>query len=372
MNVAVTLASAGDDAGVRTLVRSQAMPGRVRLSFCREPDFTVGCAVTGENYRILVARPADGGDVIGVACRSVRRVFMNGREQRIGYLGQLRVDERYRGRWVVSRGFAMLEQMHRADPLPAYLASIVDGNDEATGVLVRRARRGFPEFREVARSVTLALRVRRSSCLAGLKASATDTAGLKASATDTAGLKASASGAFLDDVAEFLGREGPRRQLSSVWTVDALRRLSAFGLRPEDMRVVRTDGGIAGLMALWDQSAYKQSVIRGYSGWLRAAAPLLPRPGTELRSAYASLVCIANDDPQIFEALLREIYGLAARRGFDYLLVGLDVRDPLLDVARAYTHVAYPSRLYLASWPNGGSCYEPLDARLAYVDIATL
>jgi hypothetical protein len=183
MSVAVTLASAADDAAMRRLVRSQAMPGRVRLSFCREPDFSIGCAVTGEDYRILVARPADGEDVVGVACRSVRRVFLNGREQRIGYLGQLRVDERYRGRWLVSRGFARLEQMQRADPLPAYLVSIVDGNDEATAVLVQKARRGFPEFLEVARYVTLALRVRRSRFLAGLWASATDTAGLEASAT---------------------------------------------------------------------------------------------------------------------------------------------------------------------------------------------
>ena len=125
-------------------------------------------------------------------------------------------------------------------------------------------------------------------------------------------------------------------------------------------------------MALWDQSAYKQSVVRGYSGWLRAAAPLLPRPGTKLRSAFASLISVAGDDPLIFKSLLRETYSTAARRGFDYLLVGLDIRDPFLSVARSYPHVAYPSRLYLATWPDGGPLYEPLDARPAYVDIATL
>jgi hypothetical protein len=148
--------------------------------------------------------------------------------------------------------------------------------------------------------------------------------------------------------------------------------MGAFGLSAEDIRVARKDGAIAGVIALWDQSAYKQSVIRGYSGWLRAAAPLLPRPGTELRSAYASLICIANDDAAIFRSLLEEVYNLAAKRGFAYLLIGLDVRDPLLDIARAYSHVAYPSRLYLASWPNGGFFDESLDARPVYVDIATL
>ena len=236
MTVAIDLATGGDDAGVRRLVRTQAMPGRVRLSFCREPDFSTGCAVTGDEYRILVARSVPDGSVVGVACRAARRVFLNGLEQRIGYLGQLRVDERYRGRWLVSRGFAMLEAMHRADPLPAYLASIVDGNDDAAGILVRKPRRGFPRFREVARIVTLAVRVRRAA------------RGARPTCDDTA--------PPIAEVAEFLQREGLRRQLSSVWTGEALERLASYGLTSENIRVARRNGAIAGVVALWDQSAY--------------------------------------------------------------------------------------------------------------------
>jgi len=352
MSVAISLASGADDAGVRRLVRTQAMPGRVRLSFCREPDFSTGCAVTGDEYRILVARSQPEGAVVGVACRSVRRVFLNGLERRIGYFGQLRVDERYRGRWLVSRGFAMLEAMHRTDPLPAYLVSIVDGNDEATGILVRKPRRGFPRLREVARYVTFALRVRRVS---------------SGTRSTSVGTPTSAG-----EIADFLSREGPRRQLASVWTADSLQRLSEYGLTTDDMRVVRGDGAIAGVMALWDQSAYKQSVIRGYSGWLRAAGPLLPRPGTVLRSAYASLVCAAHDDVRVFDSLLRDACARAAARGFEYLLMGLDMRDPFAGVVRTYPHIAYPSRLYLASWPDGELSHEPLDDRPVYVDIATL
>lgn len=355
MSIAVDFASSADDAGVRRLLRAQAMPGRVRLSFCREPDFSIGCAVTGEDYRILVARSVAGGEIVGVACRSVRRVFLNGREQRIGYLGQLRIDDRHRGRWLVSRGFAMLEQMHRSDPVPAYLASIVDGNDEAVGVLVKKARRTFPTFREAARYVTLALRIRRPR-----------------PTLHRAKQIEPASPDHVEELADFLHREGQRRQLFSVWTADALRRLDTYGLRLDDIRIARRGGAISGIVALWDQSAYKQSVVRGYSGWLKAAAPFLPRPGSELRSACAALVCIANDDTEVFGNLLREIYNLACRRGFEYLLIGLDLRDPLLGIARAYSHMSYPSRLYLASWPNGGPRHEQLDARPAYVDIATL
>jgi len=360
MNLSVTIATAADDEGLRRLARTQTMPGRVRLAFCREPDFSLGCAVTGDDHIVLVARAEPHGDVVGVACRSTRRVFLNGRETRIGYLGQLRVDTRCRGRWLVSRGFAMLGELHRQDPVPAYLASIVDGNDEATSVLVTRRRRGFPVFREVARYVTLALPLR------GWRA---DRRGRTLRIRRRA-LVGQRSGS-MEEVSAFLRRYGGARQLMSVWTEDALQRLRSLGLSDDDIRIVRKGDGIAGLMALWDQSAYKQSVVRGYSGWLRAAGPLLPRSGTELRSVYASLVCVADDDPEVFAALLGDTYAAAVSKGFDYLLLGFDLRDPLLEVARTYAQVAYPSRLYLASWP-GGLPHESLDPRPTYVDIATL
>lgn len=361
MDVVVDLAQPGDDEGIRALVRRQALPGRIRLSLAREPDFALGCAVTGDDYRIVVARAADSGDIVGVACRSVRQVYLAGRERRIGYLGQLRVDERFRGRWLVSRGFSLLAAIDRDDPLPAYLASIVDGNFEATGILVEKGRARFPAFREVAAYHTLALPVRRR------KPPLNGPEEILPGSADQ-----------LSELASFLRAEGVRRQLFSVWTEDALARLEGFGLRLEDIRIARRRGAIVGVIALWDQTAYKQSIVRGYSGWMKLLSPILPRVGDTIRSATASLVSVVNDDPRTFARLLREVYGAARARGFAYLLVGLDARDPLLKIVRTYAHYSYPSRLYLASWADGhggskgGPLHDQLDERPAYVDIATL
>lgn len=337
MELTVEFAAPSDDAGIRALMQRQAMPGRIRIAFAREPDFSRGCAVTGDDYKIVVARARD--EIVGVACRSARNVFLNGHPTRLGYLGQLRVDDRFRGRWLVSRGFALLGEIDRLDPLPAYLASIVDGNQEANAVLVRRRK-----FREVARYQTLAIRAGRS---------ARATQKIVAGSLDQ-----------VPEIVRFLRTEGSRRQFFPVWTEESLRNLD--GLKIEDIRIARRGGAIAGVMALWDQTAYKQSIVRGYSGWMRMAQPFLPRVGEEIRGVYAALICAS--DPDVFADLLGAIRTLASERKFDYLLVGLDARDPNLPVARKYRHYAYPSRLYLTD----GGLHEQLDQRPAYVDIATL
>jgi hypothetical protein len=359
MNVSVEIAAPADDEAIRDLLKRQPIPGRVTLSFEREPSFATGCAVTGENPVILVAR-ADDRRVVGVACRSVRHVFVNGRRERIGYLGQLRIDERYRGRWLVSRGFAHLAEVDRRDPVPAYLVSIAEGSDEAAAILVRKRRASFPAFYEVARYETLALLVRQRSL------------------APSAGREDVTPGSIeqLPDIVEFLEAQGSRRHLFPVWSSDMLRHLERFGLGIGDLRVARLGARIVGVMGLWDQSAYKQSVVRGYSGWLRVASWLrgriVPRIGDHVRSAYAALIAVAGDEPTVFQRLLAELTAVAASRGFQYLIVGLDARDPLLRVARAHRHILYRSRLYLASWPNGVYLHERLDQRPVYVDVATL
>jgi len=363
----IGLATPADDHAIRGLCRREAMPGNIVVTYEREPDFSWGCRVTGSDFQVLVARDQQDGKVVGVACRSTRTLFINGQPRRFGYLGQLRVDQRFRGRWLVSRGFSQLKQLHDRDPVPAYLVSIVAGNHEAEAILVRKPRGSFPSFHRVADFCTLAISLGRAKPPFNGKVEIS-----------------SASPGQMPELAGFLQANGERRQFFPEWTEDSLLELTSLGLRIEDLLVARRNGEIAGIAGVWDQGAYKQTVVQGYSRWLKAAAPVynlgarwtgraaLPLPGTKLRSAYVAFVCIANDEAQVFAAVLRELYNRATLRGFDYLLIGLDDRDPLLPIARKYAHVLYASRLYLAEWPDGGNFHEQLDSRPAYVDIATL
>lgn len=108
---------------------------------------------------------------------------------------------------------------------------------------------------------------------------------------------------------------------------------------------------------LWDQSAYKQTIVPGQG---------------PLRLAYASFVCVRDDDTNAFDRLLDSLLALAGRRGLEYLLVGLSARDPLLATACRRRHIAYESRLYSVCMPGEDNFHEQLDDRIPYVEFATL
>jgi hypothetical protein len=148
-----------------------------------------------------------------------------------------------------------------------------------------------------------------------------------------------------------------------------------LGLHLEDICIARRNGRIAGVMGVWDQSAYKQNVVRSYSGWMRLAAAIdhrLPKTGEKIRNGYATFVCIAGDSAIVFEELLADVLQRSAARGLEYLLMGLDENDPLVSTARRHPHILYRSRLFLAEWPDGPQLHAQLDRRPCYVELATL
>ena len=102
------------------------------------------------------------------------------------------------------------------------------------------------------------------------------------------------------------------------------------------------DGDARGCLALWDQSGFKQMVVRGYAPrlarwrrWINRLSPLLgtprlPDPGSLLPHAWISHVAVDGDDPGVFQALIEAAYAEARSRGYVYLVTGFATRHPWL------------------------------------------
>src|SRR5262249_44181575 len=130
------------------------------------------------------------------------------------------------------------------------------------------------------------------------------------------------------DITAFLRREGPRRQF---FPCDPSTDQFA-----SDILIARRRGHIVGTLAAWDQHAFKQTIVEGYTGCLRFLRPLLglPRPGLPLRYHFAAIPVVEGDDLEVFTALIEAQRARLASGPSRHLLLGLHERDPLLRALR--------------------------------------
>lgn len=368
-NFDFSIATPLDDEDIRKLLRDNPVPGDITISYERSPSYFHGCGVMGDFHQTVIARHCADGLLAGLGCRAVRSMFINGRATDVGYLGQLRVDRRFQGRSLVPAGFRYFRALDQDRRTSGYITTIIEGNRVAEGVLVRRAGTSLPLYREIDRLFTLALPARS----------------FKTHRHRTVEVRSAVDG-DLQELIRFFQHHGAEKQFFPVLQEKDFAPGSARtrDLRIGDFLMAMKGGRLCGVVGLWDQSAYKQPVVRAYSGMLRWGRRLyngfarcrgdkpLPAPGESLSLAYAAFTCIADNNLEVYDQLLRSLSTVAAQRGYGRVLAGLTERDPLLAVARQFPHFPYVSRLYTACWKEESQFHDYLDRRISHVEIATI
>jgi hypothetical protein len=362
------LARPCDDEELRRILRESPFMGSISLSLEREPDYFLASAVEGPFHQTLVLRQAQSGEIIGMGDRSVRPRWVNGRVQAVGYFSGLRCREEYRRGMAAARflsaGFAGQRRLHEDRRAPFYLISIVSDNAAARRILTGGLP-NLPRLRPYTRLFTYAIHPARPIKEFGPNLRRGTSKSIPA-------------------IVDCLDRYGARTQFAPSWTVETLPSELTPGLSISDFFLALQGDRVVGCLALWDQGSFKQTVIRGYSGnmarfrkLINLLAPLggwpsLPQAGTRLNQCFASFLAVDHDDPQVFSTLLRALYNEAARRRFDYLMLGLAEGHPFHRIAKAYRPIVYESQVYLAAWEDGYEQVANVDSRPPALEIALL
>ncbi len=257
-----------------------------------------------------------------------------------GYLGELRLAPGIRGGLAVLRAgygfFARHEATRVEGPADFYFTSVAAGNARARAVLESGRRIGLPEYAARAELVTVAWPVRRAA---------------RGGAVEEA----------REDLYEFLDTEARRHALAMPWGAETWAVLGA-----EDFCVVRRAGRIVAAGGVWDQVAWRQTVVAGYAGalgWARglvnaaawlAGRPGLPAAGERLRQACVHPLAVAADANEAeVEELLGNLEACAARRGVEWLVASVAAEDGLRVVlARRAGAREYATRLYEVCLPG--------------------
>jgi hypothetical protein len=367
------VATDADEADLRQLLRQSPMPGAITVTFEREPHYFQAAALEGFHQTIL-CRDLATGALIGMGSRSIRPMFVNGAVQPVGYMSQLRASPYYP--WgmglarVLMQAFDYYHTLHADGRAPFYLMSVIADNHRAQRLLTSGLP-GFPRLHPYALWHTYAV------YLGAAKRPLSMPAGRRLERGTAARIPA---------ILDCLQRNGPRRQFAADWSAETLfNPCHTHDLRPDDFWLSMAGERVVGCIAAWDQSRYKQTVVRAYTGplgrwrqWLNLLAPLggwpkLPAPNTPWRYCYGSHLAVDEADPQIFAALLRALYISTRHLGYSYFLLGLSQTDPFSrHVQETYRHITYPSQLYLVGWEDGWEAIAQVDQRPPGVEVAIL
>ena len=364
-NIVFSVAGRQDEPDIRRLLRENALGGAFEIALEREPDAFAGDFGLSASQVFIIARDSDSGEAIGLCERVVRAAYVDGEVGALPYIGALRVAASHRHKIGVLRGgFQALRRLaERPGELPFALTSITSDNSAAQRVLTAGLP-GLPLYRPLGDFSTFALRPGRQRVPPGI----------------TAG-----SAGDLPALARFLQKINGRFQMAPVWTEAALRHVTAAGLLPEHFLIARDGGAIRGCLAVWDQSAWRQTIIRRYPPLLARLRPLanlaapalnfpaLPPPGAPLRQVFLSHVAVEDNDPRIFLALVAAGLDQAARRGFGVAVIGFASERPWRQtLRRARRTLEYRTSLYLAHWPEAAAQVAALHGGMAHPELGLL
>jgi hypothetical protein len=310
----------------------------------------------------LHARAWDGwvvaderGGIEGMGSVLVRDGYLDGAATPVGYLGDLRFSPRAEGRLLLERSYGpILREATERYGCRLFLTAIITSNARARRALTvqteRAARRGRPRYTLVRefdiRSLHLVLPRRRARSAYRVRTAAAD---------DVAAIAA-----LLDEDARRrpFGYPMPERELR--------RRLATWpGLRPESFPVAESASGeIVGVVAPWDASPVKQTVIDSYGGAMARVRtlhdlaarvlgrPTLPKPGEPLRYQYLTHPAVPSANPAILRALLESAHAEARREGFHFLCAPAPIGDPLDPAYRGFLATNIRAGLYVVTLPG--------------------
>lgn len=315
-----------DDAALRELMRLQGMSGWVDLSLEREPSFFIKQWPDMPEYAVI-ARDEDAA--VGMYTYGIHPVYVNGLATRLGYLGGLRVHSKYRHHWhILKHGYASIAKVMPETSNDYYYTSISSDNLIARRLLEARVV-GKPDYYPLGEMVTLAIPV-----------------------TQGKSMKDGWRQLVEQDVPallQFHHQHAMQFQFAPVLTEALVRHIGISNFYGY------WQGQLEACVAVWDQSAYKQVVVRAYHhtmallrnpyniyAKLTKRIPL-PPIDKELSQCYLAFLALSPNTMSKANELVRDILRYCRTEA---AILGLHTMHPLLKGIGSLHPFEYRTQIY--------------------------
>lgn len=355
-------ATQADSGALVDLVRACPMKGSVEMFFDRAPDFFTLCRLQGDGARVAVIDDKVPGRIAAAgAIASFPQVYVQGQIRQAAYACDLRVHPGARSGLLVKRVYDFMTAWSLEQGWDLGFTAIMKDNEAMAAVLAGKG--GVVPYRHFATmrnfTVQFLLRKRPPRGITVRPATAAD----------------------IPDMVALWNRLQQHKQFAPVWTEESFaERLSSHpGLAIDRYFLAFRGDRLTGLLATWNQEAFKRMVVLGYSAamlkmrrWynpLARALRLAPIPAVGRAMPYFYATHLCAETAADLEALYVHIYNLHKNPGTLFFSTMLDVRDPLLPALDRFMTQHVDIELYIMD-PQGRYEAEAFGARPCYFDPA--
>lgn len=359
------LATVEDDAALRRAFAATPMDGGMRLAFEREPSFFEALRVQGDVTQVIICEETSAGEIIAIGTRCLADAFVDGTPRRVGYLSDLRILPKWRNGTVLARGWKFLRSLDEDKLVDLYHTAIFAENAEAKSALTQ-ARAGVPQYHPLGGFITAGIHPSRSAPPKSPHLQIT-----RGTASE------------LPRIVEFLNAHNATRQFAPVHRVDDFAPAGRWrDFRMEDFFLASDGTELRGVAGVWDQAAFKQTRVLGYTGKWHCLyhlsrlthrflpVPRLPSPGEHFRFGYGCFMACPSNDPGVFRLLTQAMRYEACRRGWMHLLLSLHENDPLLPLLKDTSHTPLRGEFFWLSPRDAGAI--PRSSLVPHIEAALL
>lgn len=346
------LATPADDACLRGLLRDNGMPTWVEMTLEREPSYFAQRDLCGRDWAVLAT---ERDAVVGMYSAAVFPAWVNGKPERVGYLGGLRVRPEHRRRIRHLRaGYRSIANLAPERPSLPWWFTVVAADNAAARRLLEAGVPGLPRYRALGDYVTYALPRSRAQASGQWRR-----------------VRPDEWAAVLD----WRARVATGFHLAPLIDANIVAQVGA-----QSFYVATAGDAYVAMAALWDQRSFKQVVARRYHGGLRWAVPVynayarlarripLPREGAALDQVFIAFLAIdpaCRHDTARMRTLLAD---LLTHSPAPVASLGLPSADPLQTAVESFKPMTYAARVYAVELDGTAE----LDARPVLPEAALL
>ena len=348
------LATPEDGKELLRILESSPAKGSIELIYTRRPDAYASYMKEPGEAIVYATRKEDR--LVGTQAALIREVYIGGKESKAAYICGLKKDPEYSGTVGFSGGYR--KALVRED-VDYYFCSVVSDNDKVHQMFQRK--NPWMHMTPIQEYITYILTPRFY-----YKTKATDLCFRQAKEEDK------------EKILAFLNSEGKKKDLFPV-----IKNIEDFhGLHIEDFYLLEKTGEILATAALWNQTDYKQYVVKKYRGLMRLARffnPVLsllgylklPKENKYLEFPMLSFFLCKDDNVEYYKTFLSGV-NQEIKKTYDCYVIGMPKNYYGVDLFRKLPSIHFDTVLYSIQFRfQKGNALEP-DASNLYPECGLL